>query len=157
MLAAKVEQVRSSLTPYIDGLDVNVHRSEPVGYRLRCRCDIAMGEDGRATYCMWNFSPAPKVYFRQLPAVTARINEVMEALLGEIDKSATLRSGLVMANFLGTLNTEDVVVTLVYDAGSLGDEWVAAAQSLLDALCVVGIVGRCRGDSVSQHPRFWVC
>lgn len=154
LLAAKIEALKASLGEYTHGLDFTSILSEPIHYRLRCRFDVAE-LDGKLTYVMWNHSTTPKVYLTQFPAATKRINSVMTDLLRELQHRPALRQSLVMANFLGTLNTNDVVITLVYDSKVLGPDWTAEAHELQRAIQNASIVGRCRGSSTMKHPRFW--
>lgn len=48
------------------------------------------------------------------------------------------------------------IVFQVYASAALSDDWAAEAAKVVEALSLVGIVGRCHGGTGAKlHPRLW--
>lgn len=111
-LREKVDKLYSSLDQYVGHLEVEVYESPAIHYRLRCRFDVDEYA-GKLTYVMWRYGIGPKRYFTEFPVANEKINRLMPALLGEIKERPIIRRDLIMVHFLSTLNTDDMLVTLV--------------------------------------------
>jgi len=136
-LAAKLASA-CALRAEFAQLPIEVARSTPSGYRMRCefriwhdfeRADYVMFErGGNGRYVVTDFAPA-------CPA----IRTIMPKLLARINTSDIIRRRLFRVDFLATLSGE-MLLTLVYHK-ALDDAWEQAALTLRNELNLQ-LVGR---------------
>ena len=129
-LAAKLASARALRAEFAQ-LPIEVARSTPSGYRMRCefriwhdveRADYVMFErGGKGRYVVTDFAPA-----------CSAIQTIMPKLLARINTSDIIRRRLFRVDFLATLSGE-MLLTLVYHK-ALDDAWEQTAVALRDAL-----------------------
>ena len=119
---------------------IEIHKSNPLNFRMRAEFRI-WHDNGLANYAM--NAPGKKVPYiiSDFPIGSKKINELMPALLKEINASDVLKNKLFSAEFLTTLNG-DAVVTLIYHR-PLKEDWEKNATILSQKLGV-NIIGRSR-------------
>lgn len=140
-LQAKQERLQQLLAPFTE-LQPEVFASAPQHFRLRAEFRIWF-ENGIGHYAMFN--PGDKhrpILMEQLPIASELINQLMPQLKDAWQLEPELSHRLFQAEFLTTLSGE-AVVTLCYHR-PLGEEWLAAAQPVADALGIQ-LIGRSRG------------
>jgi len=126
--------------------DIAVYTSEPLHFRMRAEFRI-WHENGSAHYAM--NQPGKKCtdgekrtyIIDNFPIGSQQINQLMPALLAEINANEVISRRLFSAEFLTTLSGE-ALITLIYHK-PLKEEWQQAALQLQQRLGVA-IIGRSR-------------
>ena len=134
----RLQQLLASLTD----LQPEVFASAPQHFRLRAEFRIWF-ENGIGHYAMFN--PGDKrtpILMEQLPIASQLINRLMPQLKATWQAEPELSHRLFQVEFLTTLSGE-ALITLCYHR-PLGDEWLAAARPVADALGIQ-LIGRSRG------------
>ena len=123
---------------------ISVLASEPLNFRMRAEFRI-WHEDGQAHYAMNR--PGEKRPYRidNFPIASKLINQLMPALLSEINASPVLSKRLFSVEFLSSLSGE-VLITLIYHK-PLNEQWRTEAKTL-SAKLSTGIIGRSRKQKV---------
>ena len=122
-----------------------VHESARSNFRMRA--EFRVWHEGDASFLAMFDSDDPKtpVEVPQFPMGSEKINELMPALLAEIQASETLRKKLFQVNFLTTVKGEAMISMLYHKR--LNEEWEAEAEAMRARLGV-SIVGRSRKQKV---------
>ena len=116
---------------------------------FRMRAEFRVWHEGDKSYLAMFDSDDPKtpIEVPQFPMGSEKINELMPALLAEIEASETLRRKLFQVNFLTTLKGEAMISMLYHRR--LTEEWEAEAEAMRARLGV-SIVGRSRKQKVRR-------
>jgi tRNA (uracil-5-)-methyltransferase len=126
-------------------------RSAPLHYRLRA--EFRIWHDGdRIDYVMFDpAEPEKPIPLSEFPIGAQRINELMPALLKQVQADQQLSRRLFQVEFLTTLSG-DALITLIYHR-KLDELWQQAARVLQDKL-QVGVMGRSRGQKIILQRDF---
>ncbi|WP_082378763.1 tRNA (uridine(54)-C5)-methyltransferase TrmA [Marinagarivorans algicola] len=121
--------------------ELAVFESPAEHYRMRAEFKIWHQGD-RCDYAMFQPGTPKKTYtLEQFPAASATINELMPALLAQINANELLKRKLFQCEFLST-TTGECLITLIYHK-PLTDEWQALAETIAAQLGC-HIIGRAR-------------
>lgn len=159
-LDAKIERARahfaaSSSSSASDGIETEevplpeTEVFESARSHFRMRAEFRVWHEGDASFLAMFDSDDPKtpVEVPQFPMGSEKINELMPALLAEIQASETLRKKLFQVNFLTTVKGEAMISMLYHKR--LNEEWEAEAEAMRARLGV-SIVGRSRKQKVRR-------
>ena len=159
-LDAKIERARahfaaSSSSSASDGIETEevplpeTEVFESARSHFRMRAEFRVWHEGDASFLAMFDSDDPKtpVEVPQFPMGSEKINELMPALLAEIQASETLRKKLFQVNFLTTVKGEAMISMLYHRR--LNEEWEAEAETMRVRLGV-SIVGRSRKQKVRR-------
>lgn len=142
-LEEKRLKLKALFAPYSE-LDIAVFASAPAHYRMRSEFRVwHEGED--LYYYMFDKALDQKVRTEQYLPASLLINEMMEALMVELQPNKILRHKLFQVDFLSTLSGE-ILVTLLYHR-QLAEDWLSEAAQLKDRLSTkfkVNLIGRAR-------------
>jgi tRNA (uracil-5-)-methyltransferase len=160
-LDAKIERARahfaaSSSSSASDGIETEevplpeTEVFESARSHFRMRAEFRVWHEGDASFLAMFDSDDPKtpVEVPQFPMGSEKINELMPALLAEIQASETLRKKLFQVNFLTTVKGEAMISMLYHRR--LNEEWEAEAETMRVRLGV-SIVGRSRKQKVRRR------
>ena len=143
-LDRKVEQFRDIMVPFLGSEraqpPVDVVRSSPTGYRMRCEFRV-WHEGDRSYYAMNRPGGQQLIEIGLFPAAHAAIQSRMSALLVRVNADDEIRRRLFRVEFLTTLGGE-TLVTLIYHR-PLDEAWVEAATQCASDIDA-HIVGRSR-------------
>ena len=116
---------------------------------FRMRAEFRVWHEGDTSFLAMFDSDDPKtpIEVPQFPMGSEKINELMPALLAEIEASETLRKKLFQVNFLTTVKGEAMISMLYHRR--LNEEWEAEAETMRVRLGV-SIVGRSRKQKVRR-------
>ena len=124
--------------------DIAVHRSEPLGLRMRAEFRVWQ-QDGQVFYAM-NRPGEKRPYIIEGFAIGAPlITQTMPRLLQALNSSPVLSRKCFSAEFL-TTSSGQVLISLIYHR-PLDSEWEAEARVLQEQLGA-GIIGRSRKQKV---------
>lgn len=124
--------------------DMAVHRSEPLGFRMRAEFRV-WHQDGQVFYAM-NRPGEKRPYIIEGFAIGAPlITQTMPRLLQALNSSPVLSRKCFSAEFL-TTSSGQVLISLIYHR-PLDSEWEAEARALQEQLGA-GIIGRSRKQKV---------
>lgn len=124
--------------------EIEVFRSEPL--RFRMRAEFRIWHEGKDShYAMHNPGGSRPFPISAFPIGSARIAELMPALMANIRGNELLRHKLYVVEFLTTLSG-DALITLIYHK-PLDAMWQKAAQVLMATLGCP-IIGRSRKQKI---------
>ena len=155
-LQGKAEATRTRMSPHLaqDAAPLAIYSSPPSGFRQRARFAMARFPPSNAlSYALFDkgvLLAAPPVF----PIAAEPVNVLMPRLLDALNASAKLGASLAAVHFLST-RAGDMLVTLIYSAPVLDDDWRSEALALRQPLGLSSIVGRAKGQHVVVD-RDWV-
>ena len=117
---------------------------------FRMRAEFRVWHEGDTSFLAMFDSDDPKtpIEVPQFPMGSEKINELMPALLAEIEASETLRKKLFQVNFLTTVKGEAMISMLYHRR--LTEAWESEAEAMRARLGV-SIVGRSRKQKVRRR------
>ncbi|MGB2040801.1 MAG: tRNA (uridine(54)-C5)-methyltransferase TrmA [Porticoccaceae bacterium] len=140
-LDTKLRDYRSTMEQVGVALgDIAVHRSEPLGFRMRAEFRI-WHQDGQVFYAMNRRGEKRPYIIQDFPIGAPLINQTMPSLLEALNSSPILSRKCFSAEFL-TTSSGQVLITLIYHR-ALDADWEAEARAL-QAQLGAAIIGRSR-------------
>ena len=148
--ASELEEKTSIARSHFDGvcaLPARTETRESAREEFRMRAEFKVWHEGERSMYAMSDSDRPKepVEIADFPMASARIRELMPALMRELTQKETLRRKLFQANFLST-TTGEAVVSLLYHR-QLGEDWMRDAEAMRLRLGI-DIIGRARKQKI---------
>jgi tRNA (uracil-5-)-methyltransferase len=123
---------------------IDVHRSEPINFRMRA--EFRIWHDGDICFYAMHLPGTNRPFeVKEFPIGSTLINQLMPKLLSRINGNDLLRKKLYVAEFL-TTKSGDALVSLIYHK-PLDQEWEAEVRQLSDDIGV-RIIGRSKKQKV---------
>ncbi len=140
-LEAKIQEFRRSMDAVaVDITDIAVHKSQPLGFRMRAEFRI-WHEQGLVHYAMNRPGEKRPYIIDDFPIGAPLIGALMPPLLKALNASEVLSHKCFSAEFL-TTNSGEALITLIYHR-PLDASWETEARELQEQL-KVAIIGRSR-------------
>ena len=154
LLAKKVENLTSLLAPF-NPPALDVFESAPNHFRMRAEFRLwhdknAAGED-ELYHIMFDQATKQRYRVDEFPIASVLINQMMKALLAEIQGNEVLTRKLFQVDYLSTLSGE-IAVSLLYHK-KLDEQWESEAKALKTRLTEQGfnvqIIGRATKQKIA--------
>ncbi len=140
-LIEKIEREKNRFNDLYN-LDFDIARSGDSKYRGRAEFRIFhLGDE--VFYSMRNFNNS-LLRLSECPMLISPIEKIFEPLRIELSQSQILKRKLFNIEFLGSLDNNEVIVTLIYHK-KLDEIWLELAKNLSEKLNIF-IIGRSRGE-----------
>lgn len=151
LLAKKVENLTALLAPF-NPPALDVFDSAPSHFRMRAEFRIWHDKNAAGENELYHimFDQATKQRYRvdSFPIASVLINQMMQALLSEIQGNEILTRKLFQVDYLSTLSGE-IAVSLLYHK-KLDEAWIEAAKALKDRLVAQGFKVQLIGRATKQ-------
>ncbi len=143
-LNAKQKRISKQFAPFSPP-PLDVHHSPSLHFRVRAEFKVWHQGDESFFAMFKPEKPKSPIRVDQFPIGSERINQLMTALIAEIQQSPLLRHKLFQVEFLTTLSGE-ALVSLIYHK-QLAADWQQYAETLQNKLAIK-IIGRSRKQKI---------
>lgn len=127
---------------------LEIYSSQPINYRLRAEFRV-WHQDQDLYHIVFNSQTKEKVRVDQFPSASLLINQVMVALMSELQGNQDLRFKLFQIDYLSTLSGQ-ITVSMLYHR-QLDQDWQREAKALKERLNQkfdLQIIGRARKQKI---------
>ncbi|MEG9480859.1 tRNA (uridine(54)-C5)-methyltransferase TrmA [Mannheimia sp. HC-2023] len=149
LLAKKTENLTALLKPF-NAPELEVFASKPSHFRMRAEFRV-WHDEGSLYHIMFNQETKERYRVDSFPIASKLINQMMQALLTEINGNDILTRKLFQVDYLSTLSGE-IAVSMLYHK-TLGEEWIEQAKALKSRLenqgFKVQIIGRANKQKIA--------